>query len=102
MLIPQIVSPSKGASPTVVVAQQLLLVRVERKQNAPERLSPVVTPSQVSKTFFIKPLQGRSVNPRAIRQTFLPLVLLTLLVLRSLSSSPYKVRSRRRSRSGGS
>ena len=97
MLVPQSVGPSEGACPAVVVAQQVLLVRVDRKQDAPKRLSPETTPSQISKAIFIKPFQGRPVDPRAFRQTVLPLVLLVLLLL---SSSPYKVRSRRRSRGG--
>ena len=76
MFILRITGPREGSSPALILAQQDLRVRLDREQDAPERLSPEMTPSEIGVAILVKLLQRRTVDPRIHRLTALPLVLM--------------------------
>ena len=95
MFVLRITGPREGSCPTVILTQQDLRVRLDREQDAPQRLPPEVAPSDIRIAILVKSFQRRAIDPRIRGHIMSPLMLLLLLLPKRLSSRSYKIRSRR-------
>ena len=100
MFILRIGSPSESSGPALILAQQDLRVLLDREQDAPQRFPPIVAPSDIGVTIFVKSFQWRAIDLRIRGHAVSPMMLRLLLLPERLGSRPYKIRSRRNGRSG--
>ena len=100
MFVLRITGPREGSCPTVILTQQDFRVRLNREQDAPQRLPPEVAPSDICIAILVESFQRRAINLRIRGHTMSPLMLRLLLLPKRLSSRPCKIRSRRNGRSG--